>query len=638
VGVAAPNAALAAIAHPGTTSISAPQISQVTSTAQPQSVTVSVPEGTTPVSAAVTLTDPVDIAVVAEISVGARVAVETTLQPRASRRVTFSLNAADVDQGAMTVSFAVSLPTALVNHCGGVAQTAVTPQLAPSGLTVLVSGKERMPTTVAAFFPVATPRVTVVVPPDAAADVLAAGLSAVAALADRYGSGTVQLVSAPPADHLLGERVVELRPASGATTISIDPDATVATLVLSGNGAGLQRAAAALSSPVLQLANASSAVGLRAQPAPVRAPSDLAGFGAQRISLSGFGATTAYVGIRQTDFGRPVSSIELHLVGTHSALPHGTVGVLDVYWNDFLVASQNLAGDTAFDLPVKVPASLMQGANGLRIEADVVPPTSCGTASAPFTLDIDGVRSTVSATAGAGIVSGFQRFPQVLGGTLPVALGGSGAAMVQNAELAAGLVAALQRDASSPLRIRLVTPAELLGGSESGLVVGATGADTDEVDARLRLYGMRLMYTARQQSAVGTNRPYAALEETRQHQRDLLIFGSWSPDGQPPVALEQRAVRSVTAHTWSGLSDDLLISSGDLPPFTVPSSTVFPQAVVVHERRSDIRWLWIGLGVLAVLLVGRWLGARTRRRRIAAYVDAQQRTEREDDPPEDEER
>jgi hypothetical protein len=565
------------------------------------------------------------------------VAGEVTLRPRQSRKIDVTASAADVVDGVLTLVFSVQPQTTRVEQspdtvCGTSTESSdLTAQVDVTDLGVVVTGQETKPTTVAAFFPTTTPRVTVVVPSTGDAPSLEAGLAAVAAVAYRYADADVTLATEPPTDHLLGERIIRIRPGTGAASVTVDPKAAVPTLVVSGGADTLGTAAEALGSDALLLANGSKSTGLSASPAEIEPPVNLAGFGASRLTLSGLGTSSAFVGVRQSDFGAPVSSVTFHLQGTHSAIPEGMSALLNVYWNEFLIGSENLNTGTDLSLDVTVPSSLMQGANGLRIETSVGASQSCDYALVPFTLTIDGARSTVTATTGDGVIRGFQRFPQVLDGYLPVALRGAGADRVANAELAAKVVAALQHASTTRLMVSLQDPDVLLHGTQSGLLCGATGADTDAVKARLRFYGMQLLYGTKQQATVGTDQPYAALQAVHQDGRDLLLLGGWSPGDGDTAALGQAAVDYVQKQGWAGLSDDLLISNAALPPFTLPSTAIYPQTVVLKEESHRIGWIWIGLGALVVLVGIRWGVTRWRRRRIARYVDAQQSQEQDDE-------
>lgn len=71
-----------------------------------------------------------------------------------------------------------------------------------------------------------------------------------------------------------------------------------------------------------------------------------ADLGARAIRLAGYGSQETYLGVNHSQFGGPVSAIGLQLHGTHTAVPTGGQAALSVYWNDYLLSSQTLDGDT----------------------------------------------------------------------------------------------------------------------------------------------------------------------------------------------------------------------------------------------------------------------------------------------------
>lgn len=84
-------------------------------------------------------------------------------------------------------------------------------------------------------------------------------------------------------------------------------------------------------------------------PADSEPEQTLADLGANTIKLAGYGTQETYLGVSQSQFGGPVSAVTLHLSGTHTAVPAGGQAALSVYWNDYLLSSHTLDGDS-FDL------------------------------------------------------------------------------------------------------------------------------------------------------------------------------------------------------------------------------------------------------------------------------------------------
>ena len=224
----------------------------------------------------------------------------------------------------------------------------------------------------------------------------------------------------------------------------------------------------------------------------------------------------------------------------------------------------------------------------------------------------------------------------MLAGQLPIAIRGAGeSARTESAIDASYLVASLQRAASAPLEIEMVDPDEFLASERSGLFVGADYADSVAFEAPLRLDGMRLLDYAEAEFQVGSEQPFAALETLRQNGRHVVMLGAWSPDdGSLPTTLTRAAVTEAAELGWSTLTDDLLVASEGVEPFTLSTNAVVPQEERVEEERSYAWWFVGGVAVLLVLLAVQLMATVRKDRRVRALVDAQEEHDRglEDEP------
>jgi len=505
-----------------------------------------------------------------------------------------------------------------------------------SDLRLRYSGTPTTPGSLAAFFPAASSRVDVVVPSGASDEFLAAGLTAVAALSAKYDDTTP--VALNPASAVLPrtdvtQRVVRIVPGSGPVSTKIVTRFGLTTLILTGSGSELAGAAQALGSEQLELATGGTSTGLT-ETLKVRDSTmqqTLADLGSSTIKLTGPGTTTQYVGVRQDAFGGPVDSLDVHVTGTHTALPDGTTAQLNTYLNGYLLDSQVLSGGPELSIDATADASLINSDNGLEFTLTTARSETCsGPETLPIEVYFDAEKSSVTATRGTGMVSGFQTFPQVLGGELPVALRPGGPDRVTAAVDAAYLVSALQRAASAPLDVTLVDADEFLDGNLSGLLVGASESDATDLKAPLRLDGMRLVDYAEASFRVGTDQPYAAFQAISGSGRDVLMLGSWGPTGADLSTARRSAATYVATRGWNRLTDDLLVSAGQRRPFTISSNAVVPQEEVIDERRSFIWWLVGGFVVLALLLGYQVWRTNRRDREVRQLVDAQVRA---DAPP-----
>lgn len=509
-----------------------------------------------------------------------------------------------------------------------------------SGIGVVGEGTPAAPTTVGDFFPDAVTAVSIVVP-DGASDALrAAGLSSAASLAARYPSGTAITVSEesdtdgrPSLDAGHG-RIVRFASGDGAVTTSIGDEGGVPVLTLTGAEGDLAPAGAALGSEYAGLASSATTTGLSQKVVPSSSlEHTLADFGADHLALGSTGAAASYTTITQSAFGGPVSSVDLELVGTHSAIPEGITATANVYWNDFLIGSSVLGDDTAVDMELSVPTGQLASSNGLSVRLSAVRESDglcIGSAdSVPIEFFVDGASSTVTGVRGESADPGFGRFPQAFGGQLPVAFGdtASGADALRSA---GDLVQALQRVDPEPLAVSVVGLDDFVGSDRSGLVVGAGEAEAESLRTPLRLASFTAIDSSRLTYGVGTEAPYAALEAFTAEGRDIVLLGGWSPDGDATAssALQASVAAYAAEEGWTSLSGNLAVSgSADAEPVQIDSNEITPQEEVKDDYSPYAIWFVVAIVVIGLLILAGALVRRRRRRAVAAYVDAQERAE-----------
>ncbi|WP_284975615.1 cellulose biosynthesis cyclic di-GMP-binding regulatory protein BcsB [Arthrobacter sp. efr-133-TYG-104] len=502
------------------------------------------------------------------------------------------------------------------------------------GLTVDFSGTAQAPTTIAEFFPASVPAVVVSVPADPRADVSAAVMAASAAISYRYPNASVSVVpdaevagrvaTLPP-----GSRLVTVLPDQGETSTKLGTAAGLPQLILSGHDEQLRTAARALASDKTALAAAAAVTGLTsALPASPGLTQSLKDLGSATLKLSGYGTPESYVGISQSQFGGPVSAVKIQLKGTHTAVPTNAQAQLSVYWNDYLLSSQNLDGGDSFSVDADVPSGQLQAKNGLRIRMAALPVGGdCNgpTGAMPMEVTLDTAGSTVTAVRGASSKPGFQSFPQALGQSLPVAFGGGGAQA--NTINAATLVAALQRESAQFLDTRLVGMDAFADSAESGLVVGATTEIANKLSAPLRLAEFRTISPGDIQYGVGTNAPYGVLEAFDQGGRDVLMLGAWTPGSDAAgTATLQGSLASHVATVeggWASLSRNLLVTQPAGTPVLLDSNAVVPQKAVTDDYRPYAWWIGAAVVLLVLALALRTWLSRRRAAAARAYVDAE---------------
>ncbi|AZZ53386.1 hypothetical protein [Rathayibacter festucae] len=599
---------------------------------EPQFVTVPVADGVVPTRVIASLAPLEPLTGTLSVIVSGRVV--QTLDAASATAIDAPVQASDVVDGVLAVGFQLG---GSGDSAGALCEVG-SEVLSVSGLGVVVDGTPTAPTTVGDFFPDAVTGVSIVVP-DGADDALrAAGLSAAASLASRYSSGTAITVSEesategrPALDAAQG-RIVRFAAGDGDVVSAIGDAGGVPELTLTGAEADLAAAGAALGSEYAGLASSATTTGLAQKVVPSSSlEHTLADFGTERIALGSTGASTSYTTITQSAFGGPVSSVEVDLVGTHSAVPEGITATANVYWNDFLIGSTVLGQDTDVAMTLPVPTGQLSASNGLSVTLSAVRESdgACiGSAdSVPIEFFVDGAGSSVTGVRGESAAPGFGRFPQAFGGELAVAFGGS-ASGADALRSAGDLVTALQRVDADPLAVSVVGVDEFVDSDRSGIVVGAGTDEAEALRTPLRLASFTAIDASRLSYGVGTEAPYAALEAFTTDGREIVLLGGWSADGDATASsgLQSSIAGWAAEEGWTSLSGNLAVSgSTEADPVLIDSNEITPQDEVKDDYSSYAIWFVIAVVVIGLLILLGWLARRRRSRKVAAYVDAQER-------------
>lgn len=604
-----------------------------TSAGGTQTVEVPIPNGVNPhaIMGNLTVADTAPGSVA--LLVNGRTAARVPIQQSQAVRIPVSAGDVNVDH-VIELGLRMELPARLGN-----CQTISPPTATLRKLVLVYDGVETPPTSVADFFPAISPRIDLVVANNATDDLLEAALVAVAAMSRRYPTGTTIALHSnrdtiPRAG--AGQRVVRISAGDGDVQTSISNRSGLPTLSLSGSGDQIVAASRALGASQLALADSPSTdglseIGTNGTTDTTRTLKDL---GVEQIRLSGYGRSTSYVGVKQDAFGGPISSLDIHVVGTHTDIASGARAQLDTYLNGFLIDSVALKDDPRLDLEIPAAASLLGAESGLEFILSARPAGgACQPVDRQLPLEvyIDGWRTTLEATRGAGDVNGLQVYPQVFGGELPVAIRPIDGSRTTATIDAALLVCALQRAAARPLDVTLVDPESLLSGDRSGILVGANGPDSDALKAPLRLSSMRLIGDSAAEFQVDSGRSFAALQSVEQGGRHVLMLGSWTDEQDDSGLATSDLIRSVSQRTvssgWGDLSEDFLIANADGKVFLLGPIAVAPQQAPVDEQRSFAWWFVGGAAVLLLLLAAQLFVTSRRNRRIRALVRVQEQAD-----------
>lgn len=522
-----------------------------------------------------------------------------------------------------------------------------------SEITVSVTGIELPPTTIAQFFSPSVREISVLIPDDPQPELQEAGIAAVGALAHRYPTQeTIITLSTPSsttraadvAAH--GGRVIELIPGSGEVVAKVSLRDEVRLLTLTGAPELLTAAANALGSPNLAVIESAETTAL-AQSGSIAPTAELtlAQLGTETVKLIGIGTSVVEVPVNQTDFGSPVTSFMLHIVGVRSEVPANIAAMLSLYWNGDLVSSDVFDEATAIDLSIEIPSTRVERNNILSFRMDALPSGGTSTSSdtsgepggfdcggplgiLPIEVFIDGSASTVTATPGQGLSAGFVRFPQMLGNILPVAIGDH-ARHTDSIADAALLVAALQRASAHQFSVRLIAVEDFIDSSMSGLLVGASSADIDALRAPLRMAEFRQIASGDSEFTAGVRAPYAALQAFTSGGREVLSLSSWGPGTEG--AAEGRALQTTVAEFiageasgWYGLYADLLIAQrADRDPIFLDSRTIALQPERAKDFNTTLLWVTIGVATLVLLGLLGLLARRHTRRRARRFAAAE---------------
>ena len=546
------------------------------------------------------------------------------------------LNQAKIVNGNVTVSLDIVDPPQS-GWCGTLDPGTVT----VDEIVLELSGTATPPDSVADFITPSVTGVHVVVPDKPDSSTLEAGLSAVASITHAVGTGASVRLFTKSAEAALAKlspirgRVVSIEPSSGqtvATAITNTPDAAP-ILHLAGGPDVLTQAAGALGSQFIVLADAAKTAGLTETLAEGGAlVHPLVDFGApDSIALTGYGRSTQTTTIQQAAFGGPVDQVTVDLVGSHTSIPADVLASVNIYWNDFLTGSVTLdSTTTALAQQVVIPSSRLRSTNSLMIEFTAVPRQGAcqgPVGQLPVGLYIDSVATKVTGERGQALSSGFTRFPQVLAGQLPVAFS-TQLDPATEATSAGDIVSSLQLVNPRRFTVSVQSPDDFISGCSTGLFVGATADDATNLQAPVRLTDFRTVQGTSLQFGVGVDQPVAILEGFSRSNCDVLMLGSWAPDGQAvqeaALALQVSNYTVANQFGWLALFGSLLVGlPKSAEPVQLGTGEVVPQAVVTEEYRPYGLWFAIGLGILVLIgLIGAW---RRRRRsaKIRQYIEAE---------------
>ncbi|MCB0914142.1 MAG: hypothetical protein KDC23_00355 [Actinobacteria bacterium] len=503
---------------------------------------------------------------------------------------------------------------------------------------ITYSGAPENPTTPADFFSAAVRTITLVTADDQVSFTSPAVLQAAASLATEFPRA--QISTGQGADAGPYARIVEFIPDAGPVQVTVDAVGATPRMVLRGDAASLVPAAAALGSTDLALATDPQSSALSQTGATGTALSlRWSDVGGQAPVLEGLGTVSQAVTLAQTRFGGPISELEVKVSGTYIPVPTNAGATVSLLINDRLVASERLGDGYTYTLQGTVTPEDMTRNTQVKVELDSAPiGGDCRAAIWVPRVDIDANASTFTAKPGQTLPPGFERFPQVLRGELPVAFAkGPNPADLSNA---VDLVASVSRLEVNAPAVSVVSVEEFDSSSQSALLINAGPQESTSLGAPLPFDPKRSPVTSDPSFSVTVERPFAAFEAFENSGRDLLMLGAFPADDVPLAASLQTDLATAVAPApdgWFGLTGDVMFI-GDTPR-TGPDGTVeatflsvntppVGEAVQVESEDSGVQtWLWVAsllVLLLAVVVLVLWLLSRGAKRNgdSAEQVDA----------------
>lgn len=493
-------------------------------------------------------------------------------------------------------------------------------------VTITYTGAPIAPTTAADFFSAAVKNIAVVSPPDQATFAAAAVLQAASSLGTAYPRAQISTTAPAPGGPF--DRIVDIVPGAGPVVTKIDLVGTTPRMLLTGDPTALVAAAAALGSENLAIASAPEVTDL-AQTGTADTSLSLrwADVGSPAPTLEGIGTIDETINIEQIRFGGPVSQLDLRVVGTHLPSPAGANNTITLLVNDRILDSQFLGDNDTFELTGVVGADAIRRGNAITVQvSSQAVGGDCRSATAATRVDIDAAASTITATPGQSLPPGFNRFPQVLGSSLPVSFAkGPNQPDLGNA---VGLVASMSRLATNPFTVTVVPVNDFLQAEAPGLLINAGPEESTQLGAPLPYDPVRKPATAPPNFTVTLDSPFAAFEAFATGGRDLLMLGAF-PATDPDRAAELQAALATeiapAPDGWYKLTGDVMFTAGGPKPtyLSLAAATAAADGQDAEQTSSSgvPAWIWVG-GLIAALLLGTgavlWFISRRARNKSSA--------------------
>ena len=579
-------------------------------------LSVPVPHGLTPAALNATVEPPINgrsgiIIVTQDEREIAKVDVPTTDQAP----IVIPLTGANVIDDSATVTLRAHLVP-----LEGVCLYPYSPLRLTNG-TVDYTGVEPSPTTVAHFLPPVLRKLTIFLPRSPSVAESDTAIQLATSAAAHYGEQSPEIAvvplnegqAAPPTPPEPQERqiVVKEGPDNG---LSLQGATGVPWLLISGPlGRSDESEVALLFSDLSGLALASKAV-VTSLKSSLRLPGDtttLRDLGQPVVNSTGL-RPQVLIGLDQTQFGRSIHAVRVHLRGSYSPTPANMGGQIEATVGPETIDRWPIDGQGVIDRWVDIPDRLLQRWTGLNLTLDMPGNVGrcgdfyiIGAGDHLLTLTIDGDSSVQSSPAKPPVPDGLRSVPQTL---MPKVLVGIEPHSFSDTVRAVDIMVGLQRLSSIPIDTAVTSVQKAIDSRNPAIVIAADGWNHSDVVLPVSAGPSGPITINAFDSggkpttlALDPTLRFASLQTVFNRGRSLLIATS---NGAPAQLDELLRWLNSDRTRWPSVRGVALVSVPGQDPVTVDHGGMGGPGAA-SEGHSGMGWLWwIGGVGLAVAVVG----------------------------------
>lgn len=349
--------------------------------------------------------------------------------------------------------------------------------------SVTFTGAEVPPTTVADFLPPILRKLTIAIPSNPSQAESSAAVQLAARITKRYGgqAPAVDVIPLPdgatsvPTPSAPLERQVIIKEGT-SPVFSLVGTAGVPQLLISGPSDALNNLGLMLATSMLDLAVSPQVI-----PEKVRSikspdlPGDAITLGAlgEKSGLTSAGLSPQVtIGINQTQFGRSIQGIRVHVLGTYTPIPNNFGAHVNASIDGQSIDTWATDPGGTIDHWVQIPDRMLSRYTQLQIGVNTTGDFGGCNDFRPITLTIHDDTVIETTTATPPIPAGFGSLPQAL---MPIVRVGIGDDKFADTARAARIVVGLQRLGALPLQTVVTSIDEARKSRDPAVLVSANG-------------------------------------------------------------------------------------------------------------------------------------------------------------------